>query len=295
MQDVRVHAFTQPTSTDPETRKVEQAYCDRTRAQDRWIREQPEFKAADEPYEQLMREESQRVRSSGPPPDDPEAFSARIERFNAHREKLLVADVGRSRVYTTLAECWEYAHSAVQMRGVARVWAASRTEGPVYVDLSDVGLEARRLYDSMFGHDRMVRPPGGFADQAEWFGAPPTLPSAAERERRTHERWLEVEREYHAAWKSHERAELELRDEEFASLGEHPAPDDLVYAATQVCSCGAGLAHPKGVGSRGAWWCSAVLLRKASRSDDHAGPVCFAQCDMTREGDDPQGRTTRPA
>lgn len=36
--------------------------------------------------------------------------------------------------------------------------------------------------------------------------------------------------------------------------------DELVFAATARCNCGAGLAYPKGVGIHSYWLCSDILL-----------------------------------
>lgn len=43
----------------------------------------------------------------------------------------------------------------------------------------------------------------------------------------------------------------------------------LVYAATARCPCGAGLAYEAGVGIRGYWDCSDILLGIAEQDVQH--------------------------
>src|SRR4051794_7590767 len=40
-------------------------------------------------------------------------------------------------------------------------------------------------------------------------------------------------------------------------------PDELIFAASSRCECGAGLAYPDGIGAWGFWDCSAILLGTA--------------------------------
>lgn len=73
------------------------------------------------------------------------------------------------------------------------------------------------------------------------------------------------------------------------------APDDLTYAATARCPCGAGLAHPDESGIHGRWVCSAVLTGTANRAVAHDLDLPFAFFDVKSEGQPSAGgATTRP-
>jgi hypothetical protein len=75
-------------------------------------------------------------------------------------------------------------------------------------------------------------------------------------------------------------------------------PEDLVYAATSRCPCGAGLAYvPDG---ETVWDCSAILLGEAIPSGQpgsvqHTGQLPFAFYEVKSEQQpSAQGATTRP-
>lgn len=76
--------------------------------------------------------------------------------------------------------------------------------------------------------------------------------------------------------------------------------DDLVWAATARCQCGAGLAYPKGAAPvGGAWDCSAILLGEAIESGQpgavqHTGRLLFAFYKVTSERNVQGRQTTRP-
>jgi len=68
-----------------------------------------------------------------------------------------------------------------------------------------------------------------------------------------------------------------------------PTLDELVFAATVRCRCGAGMACQKGIGPQGKWSCSDVLLGNADTGDhDEYG---FFSYEIKSEQD---GATTRP-
>lgn len=80
-------------------------------------------------------------------------------------------------------------------------------------------------------------------------------------------------------------------------------PDDLVYAATHRCPCGAGLAyangakHPSGRPITGYWDCSAILLGTADPASRtvHTAQLPFAFYEIKGENQpSAQGATTRP-
>lgn len=57
--------------------------------------------------------------------------------------------------------------------------------------------------------------------------------------------------------------------------------EDLVYAATTRCACGAGMAYPKSMGPNGSWNCADVLTFRAAKKGDpnavgHNSPLPFA-------------------
>ena len=76
--------------------------------------------------------------------------------------------------------------------------------------------------------------------------------------------------------------------------------DDLVYAATARCPCGAGLAyvpggrHPTGVPIHGYWECGDVLLGRAKPDGTHQRyPFVFYEIKGERQPS-ARGATTRP-
>lgn len=73
--------------------------------------------------------------------------------------------------------------------------------------------------------------------------------------------------------------------------------DDLCFAATSRCKCGAGLAYPEDGDVRGGWFCSKLLLEGsvADSANEHDGPFPFAFYSIKSEGQpSANGATTRP-
>lgn len=70
--------------------------------------------------------------------------------------------------------------------------------------------------------------------------------------------------------------------------------DELRFAATERCACGAGLAYPIGCNVHDAWHCSAILRGIASRELAHSAPLPFSFYEIKSE-DQPsaRGATTR--
>lgn len=65
-------------------------------------------------------------------------------------------------------------------------------------------------------------------------------------------------------------------------------PEELVFAATSLCECGAGLAYPKLTSPHGSWDCSDILLGHALKADDpgsktHTGRLPFAFYEIKSE------------
>lgn len=77
--------------------------------------------------------------------------------------------------------------------------------------------------------------------------------------------------------------------------------DDLVYAATTRCACGAGMAYPKAMGPGGSWNCSDILTMRAAKSIDpdsvgHKSPMPFVFYEVKSENQpSAHGATTRPS
>lgn len=77
--------------------------------------------------------------------------------------------------------------------------------------------------------------------------------------------------------------------------------DDLIYAATDHCPCGAGLAYPDGIGPHGSWDCAAILTGRAVPSGQpgsvqHTGRLPFAFWKVKSElQPSADGATTRPS
>lgn len=77
--------------------------------------------------------------------------------------------------------------------------------------------------------------------------------------------------------------------------------DDMVYAATARCPCGAGLAYRKSGGAPGGHWdCSAIMLGTAipkgqPGSVEHTAQLPFVFCEIKSERQPSAGNmTTRP-
>lgn len=75
--------------------------------------------------------------------------------------------------------------------------------------------------------------------------------------------------------------------------------DELVFAATARCTCGAGLAYPKNIGIHGSWHCSDILLGLALSSDkpdskvhDSGYPFSFYNIKSDQQPS-AEGQTTR--
>lgn len=76
--------------------------------------------------------------------------------------------------------------------------------------------------------------------------------------------------------------------------------DELLFAATSKCQCGAGLAYPKGIGPHGSWYCSDILLGRAlpasdknSKTHDAGFPFSFYSIN-SEDQPSAEGHTTRP-
>jgi len=59
---------------------------------------------------------------------------------------------------------------------------------------------------------------------------------------------------------NYEQSNVEEKIIRCYQLKDNFTEDELVFAATARCNCGAGLAYPKGVGMHGSWLCSDILL-----------------------------------
>lgn len=76
--------------------------------------------------------------------------------------------------------------------------------------------------------------------------------------------------------------------------------EDLEYAATARCPCGAGLAYHKGIGVWGFWDCSDILTGRAKKKGEpgsvqHTYRLPFNLYDVKSERQpSAQGATTRP-
>lgn len=76
------------------------------------------------------------------------------------------------------------------------------------------------------------------------------------------------------------------------------ALDELIFAATNRCPCGAGLAYPKNIGPWGSWDCSDILLGRATPkgeegSKEHTGELPFSFYEIKSE-QQLGNKTTRP-
>jgi hypothetical protein len=76
--------------------------------------------------------------------------------------------------------------------------------------------------------------------------------------------------------------------------------DELIFAARARCDCGVGLAYPKGIGIRGSWFCSDILLGRAlpksnPGSKGHIDELPFSFYEIKSENQPSEGgATTRP-
>lgn len=80
-------------------------------------------------------------------------------------------------------------------------------------------------------------------------------------------------------------------------LQENPifAAEELVFAATSRCSCGAGLAYPKECNSGHYWDCSEILMGIAKKEVKHTDQLPFAYYEVKFENQpSANGMTTRP-
>lgn len=72
--------------------------------------------------------------------------------------------------------------------------------------------------------------------------------------------------------------------------------DELCFAATTRCACGAGMAYPDGgMNVHGSWHCSAILRGKAPVMSVHSEQMPFAFYEIKSENQPSAGgETTRP-
>jgi len=73
--------------------------------------------------------------------------------------------------------------------------------------------------------------------------------------------------------------------------------DELIYAAAKRCTCGAGMAYPKGIGMHGFWECSDLLTHRAQPGGKpHTQRLSFAAYEIpTEKMRSMGGASTRPA
>jgi len=87
------------------------------------------------------------------------------------------------------------------------------------------------------------------------------------------------------------------RFKRITAAGQYFADDDLVYAATYCCDCGAGLAYPFGCGPRHYWDCSDILTGRSTPGDSkrHSDIRPFEFWEIRSENQpSARGYTTRP-
>src|SRR5438128_1543269 len=82
-------------------------------------------------------------------------------------------------------------------------------------------------------------------------------------------------------WQEHEAVLAKVKRCEAAQ--DKFAPAELVFAATDRCTCGAGMAYPNGMGPWGSWHCSAILLGTAQPRTTHTGPLPFNMYEVKSE------------
>lgn len=115
-----------------------------------------------------------------------------------------------------------------------------------------------------------------------------------------------TEEEYQKAVEQHDAAQRTMnayhaqKADEFDARwerwkkGERFADEDLVYSATNRCTCGSGLAYPKGCGPRHEWTCSDVLTHRVNTNEGHASlPFSFYEIKSELQPS-AHGATTRP-
>lgn len=56
-------------------------------------------------------------------------------------------------------------------------------------------------------------------------------------------------------------------------------PEELRFATSATCTCGAKLAYPKGIGMYGSWYCSDVLLDR-NADQEHIEPIPFLESNI---------------
>ncbi len=77
---------------------------------------------------------------------------------------------------------------------------------------------------------------------------------------------------------------------------DHLTPDDLTYAATSCCKCGAGLACVSDSDPGASWACSVVLLTAIDDKEKHDGGFPYSMYNIKEEFQpSANGATTRPA
>lgn len=90
---------------------------------------------------------------------------------------------------------------------------------------------------------------------------------------------------------------FDQRFKRFEAGEEFFTDEDLVFAATARCPCGAGLAYPRDCFPGHHWDCSAILKGTAVRSVTHTGWLPFAFYEIKSENSGPTPNhygTTRP-
>jgi hypothetical protein len=70
-------------------------------------------------------------------------------------------------------------------------------------------------------------------------------------------------------------------------------PAQLIYAESQRCPCGAGMAYVRGMGPPGFWDCSAILLGQGDMAAKHEARLPFVFYEVRSE-EQPGAGTTRP-
>jgi len=71
--------------------------------------------------------------------------------------------------------------------------------------------------------------------------------------------------------------------------------DELKFAATVRCQCGAGMCYPDNISVWGAWYCSSILMGSADRNAVHTSSLPFNLYEVKSETQpSAQGKTTRP-
>lgn len=72
------------------------------------------------------------------------------------------------------------------------------------------------------------------------------------------------------------------------------SPNELIYAATATCNCGAGMAYPDKISIQGSWYCSKILRGLAEKGSTHSPSLPFALYEVkSEEQPSAKGKTTR--